>query len=544
LQILICGFDPPDNPISIRYSVHQFFQDPPAIKSSLIVHILFTLNNDIMSEIGDSSGMIFEFIKSAIGEGVVARLGKLAFPKRQVMETPNFFAVTSRGAVPHLTPDNIVKHTSIGGAYMALEDCKSFWPLYEPSILTIGSVTERPEPPIFNTPPTHSRLLHLFTAFPQNMIAVLAARRCPAVTAPTGNGHNFIQTFTSTGFRNLKTKDYIDAVQTLKPDICIPLADLPHTSSTPNSKRLLRMVERTEEWMKEFFEQLGRKEELSQSGISVFAPILPVEYPIQWEYLDLLRDEFVDSVSGLAIYDIDIIPDLKNYPGLLQLPRLSLDAPTTPHHILRQISLGVDLCLIPSLNSISDAGVALTFNFPPPEGHEGILPLGVDMWSTDHSVAVAPLQDECECYTCTNHHRAYLHHLLNAKEMLGWTLLQIHNHHVMNSFFTAIREVLRVEPASFEELSRRFTARYEPELPLGTGERPRARGYHFKSEAFQDKINPPQWEALNDDADGIATDAVASVEGSLPPDGALDRIETPLIPSGDTDLVEEGKSAD
>jgi hypothetical protein len=53
-----------------------------------------------------------------------ARLGKLAMKGRKVIETPNFLAVASRGVVPHITPDVISQHTSIGGVHMALEDCK------------------------------------------------------------------------------------------------------------------------------------------------------------------------------------------------------------------------------------------------------------------------------------------------------------------------------------------------------------------------------------------------------------------------------------
>ncbi|MFZ2259191.1 MAG: tRNA guanosine(34) transglycosylase Tgt [Luteococcus japonicus] len=38
-----------------------------------------------------------------------------------------------------------------------------------------------------------------------------------------------------------------------------------------------------------------------------------------------------------------------------------------------------------------------------------------------------PLEDGCDCYTCTHYTRAYLHHLFKAKEMLASTLATIHN---------------------------------------------------------------------------------------------------------------------
>nr|WP_115789596.1 tRNA guanosine(34) transglycosylase Tgt [Arthrobacter silvisoli] len=38
-----------------------------------------------------------------------------------------------------------------------------------------------------------------------------------------------------------------------------------------------------------------------------------------------------------------------------------------------------------------------------------------------------PLQEGCDCYTCLNYSRAYIHHLYKAKEMLSATLISIHN---------------------------------------------------------------------------------------------------------------------
>lgn len=41
----------------------------------------------------------------------------------------------------------------------------------------------------------------------------------------------------------------------------------------------------------------------------------------------------------------------------------------------------------------------------------------------------SPIDPDCDCYTCQNYTRAYIHHLLRAKEMLGATLMSIHNEH-------------------------------------------------------------------------------------------------------------------
>lgn len=266
-------------------------------------------------------------------------------------------------------------------------------------------------------------------------------------------------------------------------------------------------------WLGEFFDRMALSKSSDTLGSSVFAPVLPVDHPIQWDYLRHLSEDVVDKLSGLAVYDTNILPDLVNYPSLSPLPKLSMDLPKTPHEILRQISLGIDIFTLMFVNSTSDAGVAMTFSFPP-STVDKVQPLGINMWSPEHNAAVVPLLQGCQCYTCTKHHRAYLCHLLNAKEMLGWNLLQIHNHHVVNEFFAGIREALGKGQAVFEDAMKQFAAAYEPLFPAGTGERPRARGYHFKSEAGSEKINRPAWTDLDKVAD--VTEITSLVESGTP----------------------------
>jgi hypothetical protein len=68
--------------------------------------------------------ILFQLLSYAESNAAGPRLGRLSLPNRRDLETPNFFAVTSRGVVPHLTPDVISAHTRIGGVHMALEDCE------------------------------------------------------------------------------------------------------------------------------------------------------------------------------------------------------------------------------------------------------------------------------------------------------------------------------------------------------------------------------------------------------------------------------------
>ena len=73
--------------------------------------------------ISQKEGMRFETLKKPLLNSG-ARLGRLIIPKRKTIETPNFIPPTSRGAIPHLTPDVLQRHVPVTGAYYALEDCK------------------------------------------------------------------------------------------------------------------------------------------------------------------------------------------------------------------------------------------------------------------------------------------------------------------------------------------------------------------------------------------------------------------------------------
>ncbi len=54
-----------------------------------------------------------------------------------------------------------------------------------------------------------------------------------------------------------------------------------------------------------------------------------------------------------------------------------------------------------------------------------------------------PIDSECDCYTCKNHSRGYIHHLFRVKESLGMQLLSIHNVAIMNRLMREIRAAIK-----------------------------------------------------------------------------------------------------
>ena len=302
----------------------------------------------------------------------------------------------------------------------------------------------------------------------QDSILILGPRHVPPLPSPAANTHYAMSIVTSIGFSSLDSTYYAEAVQRLKPDIALSMADV--VDGKPGVKRKEKMGDRTQTWLKDIIAAAEDGDEDS-SGTAVFAPVLPIEAEEQSYYLDALNDDFAGCISGLVLYNATSVLSIPN--SLSYLPRMLTADSRNPHKLLEAVAAGMDLFAVPFVGAATDAGIALDFSFAvqEPEPSNNILPLGVDMWSVAYAIDTAPLRDNCECYTCTRHHRAYLQHLLSAKEMLGWVLLQIHNHHIMDSFFAEIRQSIKY--GSFHEHRKAFGRRYEPELPVKTGEGPR-----------------------------------------------------------------------
>jgi queuine tRNA-ribosyltransferase len=86
-----------------------------------------------------------------------------------------------------------------------------------------------------------------------------------------------------------------------------------------------------------------------------------------------------------------------------------------PQDILQAIDRGIDMfdCVLPTRNGRN--GMAFTDAGP------------LKLKNACHKRDSAPLESHCPCSTCRHYSRAYLHHLFLAEEMLGPTLLSLHN---------------------------------------------------------------------------------------------------------------------
>ncbi|MCB4209043.1 tRNA guanosine(34) transglycosylase Tgt [Arthrobacter sp. UM1] len=74
-----------------------------------------------------------------------------------------------------------------------------------------------------------------------------------------------------------------------------------------------------------------------------------------------------------------------------------------------------------------------------------------------------PLQEGCDCSTCANYSRAYLHHLFKAKEMLSHTLISIHNERFIVRMVDRARQ--GIEDGTYAEVREEALSRYYGAVP-------------------------------------------------------------------------------
>jgi len=80
-----------------------------------------------------------------------------------------------------------------------------------------------------------------------------------------------------------------------------------------------------------------------------------------------------------------------------------------------------------------------------------------------HRTDTGPLDSDCDCYTCKNYSRAYLHHLDRTNEILGARLNTIHNLRYYQRVMSDMREAL--DNDSFDEFVSGFYAARDQQVP-------------------------------------------------------------------------------
>ncbi|MFC4701913.1 tRNA guanosine(34) transglycosylase Tgt [Glaciecola siphonariae] len=122
-----------------------------------------------------------------------------------------------------------------------------------------------------------------------------------------------------------------------------------------------------------------------------------------------------------------------------------------PEDIVESVRRGIDMfdCVMPTRNARN--------------GHlfvgEGVIKIR----NAKHKTDTSPLDENCDCYTCKNYTRSYLHHLDKCNEILGARLNTIHNLRYYQSVMEGLREA--IEHNRLEEFVAEFYAKKGMDVP-------------------------------------------------------------------------------
>ncbi|KAF5096204.1 hypothetical protein DV451_004363 [Geotrichum candidum] len=389
----------------------------------------------------------------------LARTGVLHFEAaaRTPLATPAFIISTSRGAVPHLTPDNVVRTLrDKPGFYLAAED------FFE----------RKPEAsPILSFPESENGIRDFF-ALPTEppLVAALRGANPEPLTRPNSNGT--VAVTTCEGSRDINIDTYYRFLAKVCPDIILAVPDLPQTGVSAGGNRVRKMLFRTERWLEFLFKHLDSN--ASNANAHLFVPILPADLRSQALYIDFLKTHKA-RISGLTLWTDRGNAAQKAHPALPEswdntlkfieeaefshLPRYNLPGYSySPFEMLDQIaSVGIDIFDGKLATELTEAGVAIDFTFPAPRDAQDAQ-LGFNLREDKYKVDMTSFGVHTPNF-CGSHNRAFVHHLLDAHEMTAMVLLEMHNLNALANFFAGVRAA--IADGTFEEEKARFEQVYQ-----------------------------------------------------------------------------------
>ena len=102
----------------------------------------------------------------------------------------------------------------------------------------------------------------------------------------------------------------------------------------------------------------------------------------------------------------------------------------TPEDLVASVQCGIDMfdCVMPTRNARN--------------GHLFTATGDIRIRNAEHRSSDRPLDEDCDCYTCRNYSRAYLHHLDKTNEILGSRLNTWHNLYYYHELMRGLRQAI------------------------------------------------------------------------------------------------------
>ena len=217
-------------------------------------------------------------------------------------------------------------------------------------------------------------------------------------------------------------------------------------SSVASRDYIQKSVDRTIRWLKRCRTEMDRLNSLEDT-INKNQMLFGIN---QGGIYDDIRIEHAKAISqvdldGYAIGGLAVGETHEEMYRIIESvePHLPKDKPIylmgvgTPANILEAVERGVDFfdCVYPARNGR--------------HGHVYTNRGKLNLFNAKYELDDRPIEEGCQCPACKYHTRAYIRHLLKAKEMLGMRLCVLHNLYFYNTMMEEIRDA--IEAGRFSE---------------------------------------------------------------------------------------------
>ena len=359
---------------------------------------------------------MFEFeIEAASGS---ARAGSLTLPHGTV-ETPAFMPVGTQGTVRALSPADL----KAAGATMVLAN--TYHLHVRPGEAVVAQLGG----------------LHRFMAWDRPLLTDSGGFQVFSLEGSrriSEDGVQF-QSHVDGSYRTITPERAVEIQWTLGADVAMAFDHVPAGGADAATAR--DAMERTVRWLERCAKRHDEmRRAAGQAGSDqILWPVLQGGSHLDLRVESLARTLDVANWTGLAVGGLSVGEPKAVMLGVLEqlAPRMPRGLPRYlmgvgfPGDLVAAVERGMDLfdCVAPTRNGRN--GSAFTADGP------------VNLRNAEHREDPRPLDETCDCETCTTFSRGYLRHLFAAEELLGLRLLSLHNVRFLTRLAAAMRTAIR-----------------------------------------------------------------------------------------------------
>ena len=214
-------------------------------------------------------------------------------------------------------------------------------------------------------------------------------------------------------------------------------------------------VERTTRWLKRCKAEMERLNSLPDT-VNKEQLLFGINQGAVYEDIRIAHAEEISrlDLDGYAVGGLAVGESHEEMYRILDevVPHLPEEKPTylmgvgTPANILEAVDRGVDFfdCVYPSRNGR--------------HGHVYTNHGKLNMFNAKYELDPRPIEEGCQCPACRSYSRAYIRHLMKAKEMLGMRLCVLHNLYFYNHLMEDIRDA--IDEGRYQEFKKERVDRY------------------------------------------------------------------------------------